>query len=208
MKFNKIILGLAAVIGFAIDPCAQAQVNGVFREFYQAVIATPGPLAAAAPILATNGPVDILGYYGTGEIDIVSSTNGGGALTVTVETSPDSTNWTGLANFGLVNSTTAVSYTNLYYGSTNLVVTDNYLYPFSITTPTAATAGYAIPYQNYLPVGLTNAAGAITITKAGFYRVGLNLTDSPRYLHLIWSATGAATNGQTVVGAWLNGQHR
>ena len=207
MKFNKYIISAVAAAAACIAITASAQVNGTFREFSPAVIATPGPLAAAAPILATNGPVDILGYYGTGEIDIISSTNAGGALTVTVETSPDSTNWTGLSNFGLVNSTTAGAYTNLYYG-TNLIVTDNYLYPFTITTPTAATAGYAAPYPNYLPIGLTNAAGAITITKAGIYRVGLNLTDSPRYLHLIWSATGAATNGQTVVGAWLNGPRR
>ena len=191
MKFNKYIISAVAAAAACIAITASAQVNGTFREFSPAVIATPGPLAAAAPILATNGPVDILGYYGTGEIDIVSSTNAGGALTVTVETSPDSTNWTGLSNFGLVNSTTAVAYTNLYYG-TNLIVTDNYLYPFTITTPTAATAGYSTPYLAELP--FTNT-GAITITAKGTYRVIINnIQDANRYFYIVYTPSGTATN--------------
>lgn len=206
MKFSKFCLGLAAIAALVFVP-SPSMAQDAFSPSTPLVLATPGPLTAAAPILSTNGPVDILGFSGRGEIDIVSSTNAGGTVTATIETSSDTTNWTGIANFALVNSQTAVVITNMYYGGTNLVVTNNYLLPYLATTPSVASSGFATPYGNYVngQLAFTNAAGAITITKAGIYRVGVNLTDSPRYVHVIWSCTGAATNGQTVVGAFVNG---
>jgi hypothetical protein len=206
MKFSKFTLGLFAIAALMLSPAA-SPAQDAFSSDIPMVVATPGPLTAAAPILSTNGPVDILGFFGRGDIDIISSTNAGGTVTATIETSPDTTNWTGLANFALVNAQTAVAITNMYYGSTNLIVTNNYLLPYLPTSPTVYSAGFATPYGNYVSgqLAFTNAAGAITITKAGIYRVGVNLTDSQRYIHIIWSCTGAATNGQTVVGAFIRG---
>jgi hypothetical protein len=166
------------------------------------VLATPAVLPVNVAGLYTNNPVDIVGFCGVGTITLLSSTNAGGTLTATIQTSPDTTNWTDLANFALVNSQTSFSITNGYYGGTNLYVTDAFLLPYTSTTPVAATAGFATPYSAYLP--FTNS-GAVTITTAGAYQIGVNLSDSPRYLHLKWTATAAATNGTTVVGALLNG---
>jgi hypothetical protein len=201
MKFNKFLIGLVAVAALSISS-ALAQ-NDVFSTVRSLPVGSPTVLAIGGTP-ATNGPVDIVGFIGRGDLLITSFTNGtgGGTLTATVESSPDNTNWTQVANFALIKSTTAVSYTNTYYGSyTNLVVTDNFLLPGTITTPTASSSGFATPYLS--PVLFTNAAGAVSIAGNGNYVIGLNLTDSQRYLHVIWG--GSATNGTCIVNAVLQG---
>ena len=158
-------------------------------------IGTPQLLInATGPV--TNGPVDIVGFYGRSDILLTCGTNGGGTMTFTVQSSPDNTNWTSVANFALVNSLTQQIITNTFYGSTNLYVTNQYLNPYTLTTPNAATAGFFTQYPVYNP--FTNAAGAVTVTASGSYIVGINLTDSQRYLHVIWTPTGAATNDSFV----------
>jgi hypothetical protein len=178
--------------------------NDVFSTVRSLPIGTAGMLTQNLP-LTTNGPVDLLGYTGRGQILLTTGTNGAGAATITatIQTSPDTNTWTGLGNFALISSTTAINYTNLFF-NTNTVVTDNYLLPFTATTPTASTAGWATPYP--APLLFTNAAGAITVTAKGTYVVGINLTDAPRYLQVVWTVTGVTgTNGNTFVGATLQG---
>lgn len=202
MKFNKLILGLAAVAAVSLATSAYSAIdNDVYSTTRLLQIGTPGTLLPTA-LVTTNGPVDLLGYNGTGFILFNTGTNAGGTLTATIETSPDTNTWTQLANFSLINTVTTANVTNLYFG-TNAIVVNSYLLPFTATYPTASTAGFATPYpaMNLF----TNAAGAITMTKAGSYVVGIRLTDAPRYLHVVFSATGGATNGSTFVSATLIG---
>lgn len=205
MKFNKILLTLAAVAALTIPTAARAQSDAV-DSTSSLIIATPGPWATVAGVNSvTNGPVDLLGFSGRGALYLMTSTNAGGTLTAQAYTSPDSTNWTALANYMVINSTTSRSITNSYPTgvNTNLVVTDNYLLPYSVATPTASSAGFNAPYEVYN--AWTNT-GAVTVTAAGVYVVGINLTDSPRYLRVVWTGTGAATNGSTILGAFLTGK--
>lgn len=208
MKFIKnTLLGLAVVILALAMPAAAAIDDDVFTTTRTVLIGTPGQLVHNI-LLTTNGPVDLLGYTGRGQIILNVATNMTvlGTVTATIETSPDSTNWTGLGNFALINSATSVSYTNLYYGGTNLIVTDSFLLPYTATLPSAASAGFSTPYPaNSIP--FTNAAGAITVSSmATPFIVGLNLTDNPRYIHVIWTAGGGATNGNTYVSSLLQGK--
>lgn len=203
MKFTSKILAAALVIATMIVATAQAQFN-LFSAQRSIVVAPPQTFTPGTPTV-TNGPVDIGGYLGEAYIDIVSFTNAGGALTATIETSNNSTNatqWSAFTNYALISSTTSYSYTNFSdpTWATNVYATNPYLLPGTITTPTAYSAGYATPYL--APLYWTNG-GAITITKAGVYRVGFKAQDQKRYLHIIWTPTGASSND--VVTATFNG---
>ena len=211
MKFIKSAVGLVAVGLFSFALTAAAQMGwDTFAGSRSTLIAPPQKLALVT-LSTTNGPVDIVGYSGRGYISFFTYTNlaaGGGTVAVAIETSPDTTNWTALANYALINSATGINITNTYWGIgtngvPNVTCSNNVYLPFTSTSPNAASAGFNTPYPAY--VAWTNAATSISANSPGWYFVGLNLTDCPRYIHLIWNATGGATNGNTVVGAFLNG---
>ena len=201
MKFTKLIIGMSAIAALCVS-VARAQTYDTFSATRTANIGSVSAIGIGGTPL-TNGPVDIVGYMGRGTVLLTTFTNstGGGNLYAAIETSPDSTNWTQLANYAVVTSPTSVSYTNMVFGSsTNLVVTDNFLLPGTITTPTAASSGFTTPYL--APLLFTNT-GTVNVSKNGNYLIGINLTDSARYLHVVW--TGSATNGNTIVNAVLQG---
>lgn len=201
MKLNKFIIGLAAVCVMVLAPFARAQSDGVAVNT-PLILANVGTLAAYAP-LSTNAPVYLSGYYGKGEIFFISSTNAGGTVTATVETSPDTTNWTGLATYSLAANSTQV-WTNTYYGSTNLLATNVWVLNYSPTASAAVSAGFVSTYAGVTGTLQNTNTGAVTISKAGIYKIGVSLPGDS-YAHVIWSCTGAATNGSTVVGAFLSG---
>jgi hypothetical protein len=205
MKFNKFIIGLAVVAALVSVQVASAQVGfDTFAGTRSLVIGAPSLWATTAGInTVTNGPVDIVGFSGRGCI-YLTSVIPGGTLTAQVYTSPDSTNWTALANYAAITSATSVSITNSYPTGvgTNLVVTDSYLLPYTATTPTAFSAGFNTPYPLYNQ--WTNT-GAVTATSNGTRVIGINLTDSARYVQVVWTGTGTATNGTSVLGSLLNG---
>jgi hypothetical protein len=70
--------------------------------------------------------------------------------------------------------------------------------PGTVTTPTAATAGWATPYL----VPPTAATAAITTTGGGTWTLGINLQDCGRYLSVLWGLSGT----QSVVSATLTGR--
>ena len=187
--FNKITLALGAIL---LAVSVSAQNIDRFRAERSIVLAQPQFLVPGVATV-TNGPIDISGYLGVGYVDIFSVTNAGGALTATLEGSVDTTNWVALANFALIKGTTSFTYTNGYYGGTNLVATNPYLLPGTITKPTAWSSGFSTPYLNYATIPYTNS-GAITITATGVYRAGFNVQDQSRYLHIIWTPTGSSSN--------------
>ena len=191
--FNKITLALGAML---LAASVSAQSIDLFRS-QRPIVLSPIAILTAAASTVTNGPIDIGGYLGIGYVDITSVTNAGGALTATLEGSADTTNWVALSNFALINGTTSYTITNsLYVVGTNtstLSASNPYLLPGTIVTPTPWSSGFATPYLNYAAVPYTNS-GAITVTAKGVYRVGLNVQDARRYLHIVWTPTGSSSN--------------
>lgn len=191
MKFKNLILAAVAALCL-VAPRAHAQGfgNDVYGSYRTVVLANTGVESGAAVGIITNNPIDIRDFCGIGKIDVLVCTNaGGGTLTVTFETSPDLTNWTAIANYALSTSTSQIS-TNTFYGS-SLKATNTVLIPGVVTTPTAATAGFATPY--IVPAAFTNS-GALTVSSAGAYSIGVNIADQPRYIHAVWTGTGTVTN--------------
>jgi len=141
--------------------------------------------------------VDLIGFGGRGILLFNVNTNltggnGGGAFCVDVQTSPDTNVWTDLSNYALITNSTSIIYTNLYLG-TNYATSDSFLLPYTATTPTAASAGYSTPYP--APFAFNNNAKTNFVNFTGNYAIGINLTDCPRYLHVILlNVTATSTN--------------
>lgn len=204
MKFTKLVaVGVAALGMFLGELPASAQVAIDTFSQPRTIVPTglPRILDASAAVF-TNGPIDIGGFLGTASIDVFSCTNAGGALTLSIYTSQDQTNLTALANYALISSATAYTYTNLYYGSTNLYATNRWLLPGTLTAATPSTAGFAGFYLDQTTVPFTNS-GAITITAKGYYKVGFRAQDAKRYMYFVWTPTGSSSND--IVGLTLTG---
>jgi len=183
---------------------ADCSAQQLFSSLRSIVITSPATFIPGTATV-TNGPFDIGSYTGEGFIDITTFTNAGGTLTATIETSNNSTNasqWAAFSNYALISSTTSYSYTNFTdpTWATNVYATNPYLLPGTITTPTVYSAGFSQPYL--LPLQWTNS-GAVTVSAKGVYRLGFRAVDQKRYLHIIWTPTGASSND--VVTATFNG---
>lgn len=143
---------------------------------------------------------DVHGFEGVARLDIFSCTNGlSGACTAVLLTSPDAQNWS-LVPYGML-VPTSLWLTNLYYGTNGFVVTNSWLLPGTVTTPTAATAGWATPYLGSVP-SLTNLA-AIALTN-GEVSVGINSGALQRYLTIGYTMDANSTN--IAVGAIITGR--
>ena len=133
-------------------------------------------------------------YEGVAKIDIVTLTNGScSAATLQIYTSPDWTNYTALANYAVATSNNVI-YTNTYYATT-LYGTNILMYPGTITTPTASTAGFATKYL--LPAPFTNS-GSITLS-TGLKTIGFVIPDQARYIQFVYTFTGSSTNTVSAV---------
>lgn len=209
MKLTKYIVALAACIATV----AQAQLGfDAYSASREIIVTAPinlNVVTAGPNGLYTNGAVDLSPLIGNVKLDINVNTNvatATGTLTVSLYGSADATNWTAIANYAIQQTPYSLSITNMgFANSTNLVVTDSFLMPGTVTTPTAATAGFATPYL--LPTPYTNTA-AITLVSSGTVTgntmVGLRVKDQPRYLRLLYLATSGTTTNFTV-GATLTG---
>ena len=192
---------VAAAIGLATSALAQGgfdlYVLDKDVQLYAVTALTTG---------SNNGaPIDVSGkFIGSAYVDLLCMTNyGGGVISVQPQTSPDLTNWTALPNYS-ISSSVSTLFTNIYYsGTTNgaLVVTNTDLFPFTVTTPTAATAGFGTPYP--LPNPYTNT-GTFTPTYGVKTRIGIqSAADLPRYFRL-----AITISGTNVVGASFDGRRR
>jgi hypothetical protein len=184
MKFLKSLLMVGLVLT-SLSASAQMDLFGGPRV----VILEPPTVLSVSAATFDSTVIDTHGYIGVANVIISSCTNAGGALTVQGYTSPDTTNWTALANYANAVST-SVSYTNSGAGYTNYV-TQSYLLPGTLTTPTAGTAGFATSYLN--PSPFTNSS-ALTITTKGTYSIGYTPGDNARYLKLTFTPTGSSSN--------------
>lgn len=203
--FKNLSLVILAVASLTLPASAQKGFD-LFSVPRALVLTAPTNIAciAGAGGSVTNGPVDLLEFDGTAVIDIVTATNTvttGGTLTATLYSSTDRTNTALLGSLAFINSMTSIIRSNSYY-TTQIKVTNNYLLPGTVTTPTAGTAGFATRYLNYASVPFTNS-GALTVTPPGIFKVGFNADDSPRYLYIVWTPAGSVTNfavAATVIG--------
>lgn len=201
MKFSKNLIAALFMLVCALLSCLPARAQDTFAQPRTIVLAAPRILDASAAKF-TNGPIDIRGYLGTANIDIFSVTNAGGALTASLYYSNDQTNLTAVPNYALISSATSYSYTNRFYGGTNVWATNPWLLPGSLTNRTDAAAGYINSYLDPTTTPFTNSA-AITVTSKGIYRVGLRAQDLQSYLYIVWTPTGSSSND--IVGATFTG---
>lgn len=196
---NKLNLVILAVASLCLTASAQRgfDVYGVTRT----LIVAPVTLYNTGAGPWTNSWVDVRSFDGIANLDVFCCTNvGNSTFTITVQGSNDQTNTTTIGSASVASSTTVI-YTNGYYGGTNFSATNIYLLPGAIVTPTATTAGFATPYLNNLANPFTNSLSAYSPTQYGVTHIGLNIADANRYMRIIVTPAGAATNG--VVGAIL-----
>jgi hypothetical protein len=208
MKFitNKILLALAVLAAAVSATAGQYGIDAYAGMRTVLPSTTPTVLAASNGAGGkTNGPIDKFNWVGDAKIDFFSWTNAQvNTVVATVQGSSDSTNWVALTNFSLATASTlnitntAIVQNGTWYFGTNAIVTDNYLYPFAITTPQAFIAGWAAPYP--LENQFTNS-GTFTLTGNGMTEVGFRTIDQPRYLQIIWTASGAGTTNVTCFSA-------
>lgn len=190
MKFISKILLLGSVM-LAIALPASAQLDE-FAGNRTVTITTPQVISATK----SNDYIDIHGWVGTAKIDLSSTTNSQtNQIVCQVYTTNDKTNFTALTY--ALGVPTAIIYTNLYYGSGTPLATNNFILAGTVTTPTAATSGFATKYISSAP--FTNTG---SITFVGAQMIGFEIADAQRYIQVVWTVSGQ-TNG---VGATLTGR--
>lgn len=199
MKFIKNIFKLAA-LGMLFASCAlpaMAQRGWDLFSVPRYFVYGPTNLKVATAVYS-NAPIDLLPMTGIGNLLITCQTNTGSngmICTATIYTSTDATNWTSVSNFALITNNTSLIFTNTTYGGFNagsLTNTNTVLLPGTVTTPNAASAGFATSYL--APILFTNAAGAISMQISGETLIGLNLDNLGRYLSVAFTPTGTTTN--------------
>jgi hypothetical protein len=190
MKFNKLFAVLAVASLFCLK--AQAQFDA-YAGFTTLVVDAPRNLAVAAAGInsTTNMPVDIHGFDGIAKIDFSCfSNNVATTVLVAIQTSPDQTNWTSLANVSYAVPQSLIL-SNYMYGG---ILTDTNVFnrAGTVTSPTAATSGWATSYL--VPAPFTNTASALDVSHNSIVTVGFNISDAGRYLRLVYTPSGTTTN--------------
>ena len=201
MKSKLSILFTIAMLAIAFTASAQ---RGLDTFYPTRTLTLAPPTLQSGATSVTNLPTDIRIFDGICAVTIMSYTNGGGTFTATLEQS-SSTNvstWSAISASALGVPTTIIYTNNVLVsgGSTNMVGTNYWLLPGTPTTPTASTAGFA---TSYLANSEMTNTGAITLPAGGVALVGCNVGDQKRYIHIIFTSTGAATTN--FCGATLSG---
>lgn len=190
----KKILSLAALAVSITAACAVGfDLYGPTRTL---VFCPPQNFAGNSANLITNNPVDVRAFEGVciAQVSVYTNTGTtGGALTFQMYQSTDKTNWTPVINYSIGTNYTAVQ-TNIYYGSTNLLATNNYILPINPIAPTVASAGFANTYGLAQP--FTNT-GALTVSAGGVYNIGFSVDDTSRYIEGVWSPAGGTITNYT-----------
>jgi hypothetical protein len=193
---NNLLL-VAALVGMMVLP-ALAQ-DDLFNGSRTLVLSAPQKLAmtGTTAALATN-VVDLRGFLGRGFISLNVISNSADVavdptLIVTLEAGTDTTNYTTLSSALATATQTSVIITNSSLGTgTNISVTDTFLLPGTLTTPTAATAGFATPYVS--PAAFTGSGLFTNNSASKSYLYGINLQDTARYLRVRYSLNGSNAN--------------
>lgn len=210
MKFGKIVtaVGLASLMA-VLNVSAQLGFD-VFKGT-RTLLLTQSQSFVAGNALITNGPIDLIGLVGMGKVDFALYTNSAAtAITATLYTSTNTSgaNLVQCSNLIYISGPTTITTSNYFYAyavSTNgtlpattisyltnvLTASNPAMLPFTVTTPTAAAAGYATPYP--LSLAATNT-GPDALLGNSDTQIGFNVRDYNRYMFVVYAATGAATN--------------
>lgn len=192
-SFSRVIAGVMFVlilVGLSL-PSARAQgVNGF--DFYSVprfITWSPTMLTNhSGTLTASNAPVDLHGFDGVASVFLTTSNYAGNAGTpafcARLFGSQDNTNWFLMTNCSYA---TAATY-NITNKIGGVVATNQYLLPGTVTTPTAATAGFASPYL--VPQPFTNAGVILTNVSGGSGLIGWSVQDGPRYVQVQYIVTG------------------
>lgn len=186
MKFIKQILFLSLLLWIVLPARAQFDFYGAPRTVE---VITPQFISASA----SNGfVVDLHGFQGIAKLDILSPTNlaATNRIVFNITTSPDLTNFSQVSYAQGVSQT--IIYTNNYYGTATPLATNVYLKPGTVTTPTAATAGFATAYLGAPGNFYTNTAPLTNIGNP--FSLGFNVQDIQRYLMIQVTVAGTTTN--------------
>jgi hypothetical protein len=196
MKISIKVLIALAIASASIT--SQAQIGLEFFQSPRVAVLVPAQNVLSNSTVFTNNPVETRLFVGTVGVSVTGFTNiAGGTMTLGLETSADTTNWTTVTNIAAAVSGSVIS-TNGYYGGTNLTATNTWLFSGLYTTPTAWSAGTANPY--FSPYGFTNTT--VTVS-SGTYYFGLQSDGLKRYVHAILTPGGTATNwsgGAIIIG--------
>jgi hypothetical protein len=203
MNFLKKLFAGVAIIGVIGSASAQG-VFDAFAWFRTIVVLQPLNLTATNVVTGntfTNMWCDTHGFNGICKLDVGVGTNaatGSPSMLVTAQGSVDQTNFVNLANVA-VGTNFNVIYTNGYYTwnlGTNIVATNNYNLPGTLSVPTAGTAGYAAPVGEVINPyqAFTNTLTAFALTPGTVTTFAWNVGDGPRYFRLILSPGGTVTN--------------
>ena len=187
MKFKNLFVPFAAcVLLLAVSAQAQFDTFSVPRT----IVITPPTILTADDHPRTSLPFDTHGFQGVAKIDFTCMTNTvGGTLTVCLNESSTGTNaWTPLTN--CVAYATSVSVENTF--DPLLTTTNIFLLPGVLTTPTAATAGFANIYLK--PAQFTNTVSALSLTPNAVYEIGYQISNAKRFLQAVYTTGGTVTN--------------
>lgn len=202
MKIFKI--SLAVVAATLVSLATIAQSFDAFGPFPVLTVITPTQINGATT--QSNLPVDIRLFTGIVNVPVMCWTNGGGSVTVQLRQAANTNGpWTDITAIAKGVPTT-IYYTNAAAGA-SIYATNNWVLPGTVTSPTAATAGWASTYL--LPAQYTNS-GAITVgtSTTGVQTLAFNADDVQRYFQIIYVTTGAASTnslGAAIIGRVHNG---
>ena len=178
---NRITLTITAALSlFAVGSLMAQDVFAGSRT----ILALPPQVITAV----VSNVVDVHGYDGVAKIDLISATRD--AANVTTFTLAGSATRTGtyatIATFALGVPTTVPLTNTASGGATNYIY-----YAGTVTTPTAATAGWATPYL--VPSAFTSS-GSIALTGCTNGVLGFSIPDVPRYLSITATPTMSTSN--------------
>lgn len=183
-RFLSAIAMVTMLVGVATPAFGQLDMFGQPRF----VVLDSGTtiITTTAAITVTNNPVDIHGFEGVAAIYLSCLTNSSSSTGVSnlpsywVEQSSDLTNWSQLTACAVASSASSVV-TFMNSATNNLLATNVYLLPGTVTTPVASTAGFASQYLS--PAAFTSTSSVFTnSTSGGTAVIGFFVGDAKRYL--------------------------
>ena len=196
---NKLLFKISLTIA-TMCAClaAEAQGNADMFAWAKTIQLDDRTMSGGGVAIVTNSPADIHGFGGIAKLDITCIPLTTGTITtLNLQGSSDLTNWTSYTTCAAATAATVI-YTNTAFGGV-ITATNTENKAGTLTTPTAFTAGFATPFLN--PALFTNTESALILTTNAVTTIGFNVDDQARYIRLVYSNTGAATN--TAVSAVL-----
>lgn len=182
------VLLMLAVLTLLAMPCMAQDLYGQPRTILLAPCPQHLVQSTTDELLTTNNAVDVHGYQGVAQILFWATNTSGSSpkIAAWLEGSNDKTSWYTLTN---VASSTKVSYPMTNYWVSGSPGTANQIFvPGTLTTNTAATAGFA--GVSLTPAAFTTTANLCTNTAGGAWQFGVPATTLPYWIRLRTQVVG------------------